>query len=152
MKKYRAGKVKREHTIIDGLWPLLEQMEACEQITSIIPGPISPLRGRGLELTFQRITETGLRLLAKNGSAVQEVWVVSPKPEAAVAWLAEAALIQREAAPEPPSVVPVGTVRRAVTLPTPMTCGVCGRPIAAGSRAYEVGRKPRTYLHTRCAK
>ena len=67
MKKYRAGKIKREHSVIEQLWPVLEQIAECDLVTSIIPGPIRPLNTHGFEVTFQRFTETGLRLLAKAG-------------------------------------------------------------------------------------
>jgi len=153
VKKYRAGKIKREHSIIEGVWPLLERMAECEQITSIIPGPISPLHSRGLELTFQRFTETGLRLLAKNGSAVQEVYAVAPDKEAALRWLAEAGLVDWR--PEPPR--EKGKASRpepikTVILPSDMTCEVCGRPMRAGTRAAQMGRKNYYYVHVRCAR
>jgi len=154
VKKYRAGKIKREHTVIEGVWPLLEQMAECDLITSIIPGPISPLHSRRVELTFQRFTETGLRLLAKNGDAVQEVYAVAPEKEAALRWLADAGLVDWR--PEPPAKKPgkaeSRTPLKTVVLPSDMTCEVCGRIMRAGSRAVQMGRRNYYYVHVRCAK
>ncbi|MFO7273714.1 MAG: DUF2103 domain-containing protein [Bacillota bacterium] len=153
MKKYRAGKIKREHSVIDHLWPVLERIAACEHVTSIIPGPIRPLGSQGFEVTFQRFTETGLRLLAKNGAAVQEVYIVAPDKQAALDWLAAEGIVEwkpkregaasKKDAPEPLSTV---------TLPADMTCAVCGRPLRAGTRAAVLGRKRHVYAHVRCAR
>jgi hypothetical protein len=155
MKKYRVGKIKREHTVIEGVWSLLEGLAAYPRATSIIPGPISPLSTRGLTLTFQRFTETGLRLLAKNGSAVQEVWVVAPEKESLLAELHADGLVEA-----PPSAIPErptapmsgGEPVKTVTLPSEMNCAACGRPMAAGSRAAQIGVRKYQYMHTRCAK
>lgn len=155
MKKYRAGKIKREHTVIEGVWEVLEQVAGLERVTSIIPGPISPLNSRGLSLTFQRFTETGLRLLAKNGAAVQEVWVVAPEKEALLADLQEAGLIEapQPARPERPTAPIAGAEPiKTVTLPSEMACAACGRPMAAGTRAARIGVRNFRYMHTRCAK
>ncbi len=155
MKKYRAGKIKREHHVIEKVWPILERMAECDLITSIIPGPISPLKSRGLEITYQRFTETGLRLLAKNGSAVQEVYVVTPDKEATLAWLAQEQIVDWR--PEPPKQKDKGSKQpvaplKTVTLPSDMDCAICGRPMRAGSRAAQLGRRNYTYAHTRCVR
>lgn len=154
MKKYRAGKIKREHHVIEGLWPALEQIAASDLVTSIIPGPISPLNTRGFEITFQRFTETGLRLLAKNGAAVQEVYVVAPDKEAALQWLADAHIVDWKPKPEPSPARTAGAQAplKTVTLPSDMTCSICGRPMLAGSRAVQLGRRQYQYAHTRCAR
>lgn len=156
MKKYRAGKIKREHTVIEKIWPLLEQMAQCELITSIIPGPISPLHSRSVELTFQRFTETGLRLLAKNGDAVQEVYVVAPEKESALQWLADAGLVDWHPEPARNSKNTGSrsgpTHLKTVVLPSDMTCEVCGKVMRAGSRAVQMGRRNYYYVHVRCAK
>lgn len=154
MKKYRAGKIKREHSVIEKLWPTLERMAECEHITSIIPGPISPLNTRGFAITFQRLTETGLRLLAKNGSAVQEIWAVAADKDAALRWLADRGIVNWE--PERPQAparecMNVPEPRKTVVLPSDMPCEHCGRPMLAGSRAVQLGRKRYSYMHTRCA-
>lgn len=153
MKKYRAGKIKREHSVIEQLWPVLEHIAECDLVTSIIPGPISPLGTHGFEVTFQRFTETGLRLLAKNGAAVQEVYLVAPDKQSTLEWLAAEGIVawkpprkatpQRRPAPEP---------LRTVVLPSDMACSVCGRAMRAGTRAAQLGRKRYTYAHVRCAQ
>ncbi len=151
--KYRAGKIKREHSVIENLWPVLEQIAECDLVTSIIPGPIRPLSTQNPEVTFQRFTDTGLRLLAKNGTAVQEVYIVAPEKQAALEWLAAEGIVDwkpkckaapaRRQAPEP---------LKTVTLPSDMTCSVCGRVMRAGTRAAQLGRKRFVYAHRRCAR
>jgi hypothetical protein len=156
LKKYRAGKIKREHSVIEHLWPVLERIAASDLVTSIIPGPISPLKSKGFEITFQRFTDTGLRLLAKNGSAIQEVYVVAPEKESVLHWLAAEAIVDWE--PEPVKKPPTNSRPSApeplktVVLPSDMACEVCKRPILAGSRAVRMGRKHYYYVHTRCAR
>lgn len=151
--KYRAGKIKREHSVIEKLWPLLEQMAESDLVSSIIPGPISPLNAKGFEITFQRFTETGLRLLAKNGSAVQEVYVVAPDKEGALKWLAGEGLVDWQPAPaSKPKTSGGPPALKTVVVPADMYCQTCGRPILAGARAVQMGRKNYYYLHVRCAK
>lgn len=153
--KFRAGKIKREHSVIERLWPVLEQMAESDLITTIIPGPISPLNAKGFAITFQRFTETGLRLLAKNGSAVQEVYVVAPQKEAALAWLAAEAFVDWEPPrPERPA-RPAATgaaPHKTAEAPANTGCAVCGRPILAGTRAVRLGAQRYSYVHIRCAK
>jgi hypothetical protein len=153
VKKYRAGKIKREHTVIEDVWPLLEQIAAGETITSIIPGPISPLRGRGLELTFQRFTETGLRLLAKNGSAIQEIYLVAPEKEAALKWLGDAGLVAPvKEVSQPPVAASNAEPHKKAEIPSDQPCTVCGRLITAGTRAIQQGHRHYQYAHVRCMK
>lgn len=154
MKKYRAGKIKREHSVIEQLWPVLERIASCHLVTSVIPGPISPLSTRGFDLTFQYFTETGLRLLAKNGRAVQEVYVVTPEKEGALRWLAEEGLVDWSPPrpPKPPVKAETQAPLKTVTLPSDMDCEICGRPMLAGSRAVQMGRRNYYYVHTRCAR
>lgn len=153
MKKYRAGKIKREHSVIERLWPVLEQIAECEQVTSIIPGPIRPLSTQGFEVTFQRFTETGLRLLAKNGTAVQEVYIVAPEKEAVLEWLGAEGIVDWKAKrPAPAARRQAPEPLRTVTLPSDMPCSVCGRLMRVGTRAAVLGRKRLVYAHTRCAR
>lgn len=156
MKKYRAGKIKREHSVIEQLWPALERIAASDLVTSIIPGPISPLNSRGFEITFQRFTDTGLRLLAKNGSAIQEVYVVAPDKEAVLHWLAAEKMVDWQPEREKKPVGSDGSKSpeplKTVVLPSDMACEVCKRPMLAGSRAVRMGRKNYYYVHTRCAR
>lgn len=155
MKKYRAGKIKREHSVIEKLWPQLERIAACDLIDSIIPGPISPLNAKGFEITFQRFTETGLRLLAKNGSAVQEVYAITTQKEAALSWLAAQGIVDWQP-PKPASPLPAAAggagVFKTVQVPHDTGCVVCGKLIHAGIRAVRIGKGQYQYAHVRCAK
>lgn len=151
MKKYRSGKIKQEHQIIPGIRPILEQIEQCPDVKSILPGPIRPLRAR-LEVTFQYFTETGLKLLAKNGSAIQEVFLTTAEPEAVKRWLEEQAVIAA-AAPAAPARRPDKSAPLATaTLPSDMICERCGRMMRAGARVVRLGRKNHYYVHVRCAR
>lgn len=96
--RYRQNKIKREHTILDGLWPVLEQMAAHPDVQSITPGRISPRTSNRAEgLRFQYHTETGLKLLARASRAVQEVFVVTHKPDAVLAAWRKQGLLAEEA-------------------------------------------------------
>jgi hypothetical protein len=151
MKKYRDGKIKQEHQIIPGLRPLLEQVERCPAVRSIIPGPIRPLNAKP-SLTFQYFTETGLKLLARNGSAIQEVFLTAHEREAALAWLEQEGLVERQV-PEP-GPAPANGSAPLVTerLPYEAACHACGKPMRAGSRVVRRGRKNSYFVHVRCAK
>src|ERR1700751_5971087 len=80
----RSAKLKYEHAFIDGLRPLLESISPWAEIHSIIPGRIRPAKGskRQIRLEIKYSTVTGLKALAKNGTAVQEVFFVTANPQA----------------------------------------------------------------------
>jgi hypothetical protein len=84
MKHRGSSKLKKEHAMIEGLRPVLERLEPLEEIHSIIPGRIKPAKGakQQLKLEVKYSTATGLKVLAKTGVAVQEVFFVTNKPEA----------------------------------------------------------------------
>jgi len=72
------GKLKIEHSIIDGLRPLLEQLlESNDSIRSIIPGVIRPVRdARGKPLIRVTVpTTNGWKAIALSGGARQELFV-----------------------------------------------------------------------------
>jgi hypothetical protein len=81
MKYRRSGKskIKYEHGMIDGLRDLLESIESIDEIVSIIPGVIKPVRGSGsgIRLEVKYPTQTGIKLLAKSSTSVQEVFIVT---------------------------------------------------------------------------
>jgi len=83
--RYRKGnsKIKYEHGMIDGLQDLLERIEPWESIVSIIPGEIRPARGSdsGIHLHVKYPTQSGIKVLAKSTTAVQEVFFVSKQPD-----------------------------------------------------------------------
>lgn len=72
------GRLKVEHSIIDGLRPLLVALlEATPEIKSVIPGVIRPVRdARGkLRVRITTPTQTGWKVIAFAAGARQEVFV-----------------------------------------------------------------------------
>ncbi len=84
--KYRSNKVKQEHTIIEDILPLLEELSKKPVVKSIIPGRINRRSGSGRppHLKLKYNTPSGIKMLAKNSSSVQEVFVVTSNPEEAI--------------------------------------------------------------------
>jgi hypothetical protein len=84
--KYRPKRtgIKCQHGMIQGLRGALEEVSSWPEVRSIIPGEIRPSKGpgSGLTLKVQYPTATGIKLLAKTGTAVQEVFVVTSEPSA----------------------------------------------------------------------
>ena len=76
--KYRSGKVKVEHTLLEGLKDYLKEIEKWDCVESIIPGRIvRQNKGRGSKGLFLKYkTISGYKLLYKTGTSVQEVFVV----------------------------------------------------------------------------
>ena len=75
------GKLKIEHSILEGLRPVLEQLLANNpEIRSIIPGVIRPVReARGTpRLKVTTPTPTGWKALAFAGGARQELFINTP--------------------------------------------------------------------------
>lgn len=72
------GKLKIEHSIIDGLRPVLERLlNGSDEIRSIIPGVIRPVRDARGE-PFIRVTvptTNGWKAIALSGGARQELFV-----------------------------------------------------------------------------
>ena len=77
--KLRAsqGKLKIEHSIIDGLRPVLERLLTAAEIRSIIPGVIRPVRDAkgkpNIRITVQ--TTNGWKCIALSAGARQELFV-----------------------------------------------------------------------------
>ena len=79
-------RLKVEHSIIDGLRPVLEEVLAAnEEIRSIIPGVIRPVRdARGkIKVRVTVPTQNGWKAIALSAGARQELFVSTPwtKPE-----------------------------------------------------------------------
>ena len=78
----RAGKIKVDHSIIDGLRTILERVEAWPEVGSIIPGRIKPSGSHhAMRLEVQYKTPSGLKAIAKGNGGVQEVFFVSNSPD-----------------------------------------------------------------------
>lgn len=72
------GKLKIEHSIIDGLRPVLERLlDSNDEIRSIIPGVIKPVRDARGEPTIRITVPTtnGWKAIALSGGARQELFV-----------------------------------------------------------------------------
>ncbi|RLC94050.1 MAG: hypothetical protein DRI39_04030 [Chloroflexi bacterium] len=83
--RYRgSSKIKYEHRIIPGLREFLEdQVEPLSDVHSIIPGRIRKTKKPAdpLQVRFKYPVKGGAKLLAYSGGAVQEVFVVTRRPE-----------------------------------------------------------------------
>ena len=71
--------VKNHSTNISGLIKWLDKISRNPEIKTITPGCISQSNGKeeNLTLKISRKTNTGLKLLARKGKLVQEVYVVT---------------------------------------------------------------------------
>lgn len=151
VNKFRAGKIKREHSIVGSIVPLLERLEQCPEVQTIIPAEIahnpSPSQPT---LTFQRFTDQGLRLLGKGEGAVQEVYVVTADREAVLEFMRETGWLPRERkAKARPNVRTVETSR----LEADETCAVCGHIMRAGTTVAVLGSgRQQRRLHRWCAR
>ncbi|MCK8826508.1 DUF2103 domain-containing protein [Natroniella acetigena] len=94
--KYRANKIKREHTIIEDILPLLENLSKLTIVKSIIPGRINRRGGSGIppHLKLKYNTPSGIKVLAKNSSSIQEVFVVTDEPDQAMKVMKERKLVK----------------------------------------------------------
>ena len=84
MGRRRSGKLKVEHHLLEGLDKLIGGIAQWEEVESIIPGRIvRQNKGRGSKGLFLKYrTTSGYKLLYKNGTSVQEVFVVCKDYEA----------------------------------------------------------------------
>ncbi|MCC3143880.1 DUF2103 domain-containing protein [Halanaerobium sp. Z-7514] len=87
--KYRHNKIKQEHTIIEDVLPFLEDMAISALIKSIIPGRINRRKGSGVPayLQLKYNTRSGIKLIAKNSSSLQEIFVVTDHPDKTMEFL-----------------------------------------------------------------
>ncbi len=82
--KHRKNKIKRQHSIIKGLRSFLEdRLSPLDFIESIIPGEIKVGKktGENLEVRYRYSTVSGAKLIARSGTSVQEVFVVTSDPD-----------------------------------------------------------------------
>lgn len=82
--RYREGILKVEHGILPGLKEVLLDLTTIEDVSAIVPGRIYATRGRpggSLSVKVSAPTATGVKLIARRGSSVQEVFVVCEEAE-----------------------------------------------------------------------
>lgn len=81
--KYRENKIKQEHTIIRDILPFLEEIAKLSTVKSIIPGRINRRKGSGIPpyIQLKYNTPSGIKLLGKNSSSIQEIFVVTDEPD-----------------------------------------------------------------------
>lgn len=87
MMRYRHGVLKIEHGILPGLRDVLRDLAEIETVTSIVPGRIYTTHARpggSLRVRVTSPTATGVKLLAKRGSSIQEVFVVCDDVDAVI--------------------------------------------------------------------
>ncbi len=88
--RYRgSSKIKFEHSMVPGLLEFLEtEFEPLEYIEAIIPGRISRTdkAGNGLRVNFKYPVKGGAKFLAYSSGAVQEVFVVTSRPDKLAAY------------------------------------------------------------------
>jgi hypothetical protein len=77
--KHRTHKVKLKHRTIPGLREALEVLAAMPCVSLVVPGEIKRVSGGGrpLRLHVSADTPTGVKIMARSGSAVQEVFIVT---------------------------------------------------------------------------
>jgi hypothetical protein len=87
--RHRVKGVKREHSVIEGLLPVLERLAAHPSVSAVIPGRITVTRAATptLQLRLGPTTITGFKLNARRLSTAQEVFVVTTDPDRTLAFL-----------------------------------------------------------------
>lgn len=77
------NKLKIEHSIIDGLRPVLERLLAHDEIRSIIPGVIRQVRdARGpVKVRITVPVQNGWKAIALASGARQELFISTPLPQ-----------------------------------------------------------------------
>lgn len=90
------NKLKIEHSIIDGLRPVLERLLEHDDIRSIIPGVIKPVRdARGaVKIRVTVPTQNGWKAIALSAGARQELFVSTAIPQDELERRIAAALVE----------------------------------------------------------
>lgn len=77
------GKIKTEHSIIEGLYDLLEDLASWPEINSIIPGRImrrgSSQPNPTIAITIP--TQTGWKAVGKSKGSVQDFFIITDTPD-----------------------------------------------------------------------
>ena len=82
--RHRKLKIKRQHGMIKGLEKFLkENISTLEFVDGILPGEIKVgnATGEKLIVKYKYSTISGAKLIAKSGSSIQEIFVVTRFPD-----------------------------------------------------------------------
>ena len=82
--RHRKAKIKRQHSLIKGLGEYLERnISNRDFVEGVVPGEIKVSRatGENLQVRYKYETLSGAKLIAKSGTSVQEVFVITKHPE-----------------------------------------------------------------------
>ena len=82
--RHRKNKIKRQHGIIKGLKKFLEHnVSSLDSVEGVIPGRIKVGKtpGENLMVSYQYSTVSGAKLIARSGTSVQEVFVITNDPD-----------------------------------------------------------------------
>lgn len=87
--KLRKKGVKREHSTIKDIIPLLESITKRSEVSAIIPGRIKPIVGNypSPRLEFKTRTPSGIKCIAKSSRSVQEVFIITTNPELTIEYI-----------------------------------------------------------------
>lgn len=90
------GKLKIEHSILDSLRPVLDRLAAREDIRSIIPGVIRPVRdAKGpVKIHITVPTQNGWKAIALANGARQELFISTSMTQEELAAAIEEAISQ----------------------------------------------------------
>ena len=90
------GKLKIEHSILDSLRPVLDRLVLREDIRSIIPGVIRPVRdAKGpVKIHITVPTQNGWKAIGLSNGARQELFISTAMPQEELAAAIEKAIAQ----------------------------------------------------------
>jgi hypothetical protein len=90
------GKLKIEHSILDSLRPVLDRLVVRDEIRSIIPGVIRPVRdAKGpVKIRITVPTQNGWKAIALSNGARQELFISTAMTEKELAAAIEEAIAQ----------------------------------------------------------
>jgi len=83
-QKHTKKGVKRQHSIIEGVLEILEEIAAIPGVKKVIPGVINYSPKRTIKQPFLKIsrdTITGIKVLAHSKGKVQEVFIICDSNE-----------------------------------------------------------------------
>lgn len=81
--RHRKSKIKRQHSLIKGLQEYLERnISNRDFVEGVVPGEIkvSKATGENLQVRYKYETLSGAKLIAKSGTSIQEVFVITKEP------------------------------------------------------------------------